>query len=70
MNSGTGAIARFELRSDARLAGYDIELTPDQLRDVEPMSRRERRAWAAKRRAEAKADAPRRRFKTRPKRSR
>lgn len=46
MNPDTGAIARFETREDAELAGYSVQLSKAEARALKPMTREERKAWA------------------------
>ncbi len=46
MNVDTGAIASFETKEDAKLAGYTLTLTAEQANSLLVMSHRERREWA------------------------
>lgn len=48
MNTDTGAIAHFENEADAKAAGHDLMLTPEQAAKLLKLSRAERRAWAKK----------------------
>jgi hypothetical protein len=48
MNSGTGAIAYFETDFDAKQAGFDVELSEQDVHRLKPMNRKQRRAEAAK----------------------
>lgn len=50
MNPDTGAIARFETQQDAEEAGYTQPLTDEQVQQLSPMNRQQRRAWAAEQR--------------------
>lgn len=54
MNPDKGAIARFELQSDAEEAGYTLPLTEQQVQELTPMNRQQRRAWAAQQRQKGK----------------
>lgn len=64
MNSNTGAIAQFETRQDAKLAGFDVPLTPEQYDETFAMPRRQRRAWIAEQKKQT-ALRQARRFKKR-----
>lgn len=50
MNPETGAIAKFETKEDAELAGYTVQLTKKETRMLANMNRHERRKWAAEQR--------------------
>jgi hypothetical protein len=54
MNTETGALAKFETDEDAKAAGYELPLTEEQYRELAPMNRHQRRAWAAQQRHQAK----------------
>jgi hypothetical protein len=47
MHPQTGAIAQFETLADAELAGYSVSLSKREARALKPMTREERKAWAA-----------------------
>jgi len=54
MDPKSGAIAIFEKESDAIKAGFTEKLSPAEFEQVGPMNRKQRRAWAAKRRHDNK----------------
>lgn len=55
MDPKRGAIAHFEKESDAIRAGFTEKLSQAELKEVHPMNRKQRRAWAAQRRRDKKA---------------
>ncbi len=45
MDPKTGAIAHFEKESDALRAGFTKVLKSDEVKMLQPMNRKQRRAW-------------------------
>jgi hypothetical protein len=50
MNPDSGAVAKFEKKSDAKAAGYTIPLTKKEASLTSHMNRKQRRAWASQQR--------------------
>lgn len=56
MHEPTGAIATFETKEDAKMAGFELELTEQQRAKLSQLNRHERRKWAAEERARQSAE--------------
>lgn len=63
MDSSTGEIRHFKDRFEAEAAGFDTEVPAEDYERVHAMTRKDRRAWAAKQRANKKPGQNRHRSK-------